>query len=639
MTGVSVGAVANDNSTGLNAWNITDQSTISGSTPIYSMPINQPASVSLAKTNGWRIVLIDRLANSFYSTAGDQYILYANSGIRYGLTWGVDVNNNLWLNPLGGSTYTVASDAFDYHTNMMCYDPVLNKVSVYFDGVCIVDNYAGQSVAGSALQFGSASTAGTASVNYNLVELDVVGATDPVVLQNPASTTNAVGQKVTFTANFTPFVDAYQWLSNGVIIAGATTNSYTTPLIDLTYNGAQYVCQALSSFGNVDTVPAILTVTTDTNLPTMTHVVASPLGDRIMITYSDDVLAATATNIANYAWVNAGVTNLSAQMLSPYTVELRCVPFVRGSNYTVRVSNVRNASNVSMTPNSPVGVFFPFLNSFASYNAGNASNAPSGPPDPMSVAGDNWSLELEIDPNDSTNAVVNDLGLGTNAWNITDGSTVSGHYGVYTLLATNAVEDEARQYGWVFTVYGRLTQSYGASFSMSAIYYDYAMNRYAMEYNLDANNNLVVGFDVVGNYTVTSDGSGMNYHLHQLVYDPASQTSSYYVDGNLVVYQIPESTVSSSVAKVIFGAISSAGEGSMNYNLVDVSAVVNPFVNAAQSGSNFQIAYRGILEATTQLGSGAVWTPVATNLTSGTNVYSVPTSSYQQQYFRCINLP
>ena len=62
-------------------------------------------------------------------------------------------------------------------------------------------------------------------MNYNLVQLDVVAATLPVVTLNPRSTTNAVGQTVTFTAGFTPFVDAFQWLSNGVIIAGAASTN------------------------------------------------------------------------------------------------------------------------------------------------------------------------------------------------------------------------------------------------------------------------------------------------------------------------------------------------------------------------------------------------------------------------------
>jgi hypothetical protein len=98
-------------------------------------------------------------------------------------------------------------------------------------------------------------------MNYNLVQLDVVGATQPVVLLNPASTTIGVGQKATFTAAFTPFVNSYQWLSNGVVIAGATTTNYTTGFVTASANGAQYSLRALSALGNVETTAAVLVAT------------------------------------------------------------------------------------------------------------------------------------------------------------------------------------------------------------------------------------------------------------------------------------------------------------------------------------------------------------------------------------------
>src|ERR1017187_2024104 len=178
----------------------------------------------------------------------------------------MDGSGNLFVNPVGASTYTVTSDALSYHTNMMVYNPATKAVAVYFDGRLLVDNYAGQVLAVTGMTFGSASSAGKGSMNYNLVQLDVVAATQPVVTLNPQSSMNAVGQTVTFTANFTPFVNSYQWLSNGVIIAGATATNYTTPFITAdasgsTYNGAQYSCRALSALGNVETAPATLTLT------------------------------------------------------------------------------------------------------------------------------------------------------------------------------------------------------------------------------------------------------------------------------------------------------------------------------------------------------------------------------------------
>jgi hypothetical protein len=629
VAGFSVAAVLDDNATGLNAWNITDSTTATG-TPNYSMAVGQAASMNLALSNGWRIVTRNRLVSNYGTTTADQYLLYYNPGVRYGLSWGMDVNGNLWLNPLGGSTYTVTSDALSYHTNMMVYNPATKAVSVYFDGRLIVDNYAGQALAGNGLTFGSASSAGKGSMNYNLVQLDVVGATRPVVLQNPASTTNGVGQKVTFVANFSPFVNAFQWLSNGVVIAGATATNYTTGFIDSSYNGVQYTCRALSALGNVDTAAAVLTVTTDVTPPFIVAAKASLLGDRISITYSEPVMELYATNIANYTWVNAGVTNISAQLMDPVTVELRAGPFVRGGNYAVLVSNVRDVSNLIITPNSPASVIIPSLSPLARYDAGDTTTAPSGPPDPTSPTGGNWSVTSWSDPNLTVTAVTDDSGTGLNAWQVRDASSLYNYANYTQQLATN-VQDNARAYGWMLTVRGRMPENFGSSVDQFALFSDYNANRFVLGFNLDANNNLVVGANP-GNYTVTSNGSGMNYHLHQMVYDPASATASYYFDGTLIARGFSANIVAN--PSVLWGSASGLGQGTMNYNLVDFSTVYGPLLSIVRNGPNIDVSYRGILQTATNLGNPTVWTSVATNSSSGTSVYSIPVSSQSCEFFR-----
>jgi hypothetical protein len=86
VAGLSVAAVTDDNSTGFNAWNITDSTTATG-TPNYSMAIDQN-SINLAQTNGWRIVLRSPLVDNYGNTLTDHYLLYYNLGVRYGLSWG-----------------------------------------------------------------------------------------------------------------------------------------------------------------------------------------------------------------------------------------------------------------------------------------------------------------------------------------------------------------------------------------------------------------------------------------------------------------------------------------------------------------------------------------------------------------------
>jgi hypothetical protein len=86
VSGISVGPVANDNGTGLNAWNNTDSITTSGFAT-DSMPIAQN-SVNLPQTNGWRIIVRERFVDAFGTpaTGADQYILYYTPSNRYGLS-------------------------------------------------------------------------------------------------------------------------------------------------------------------------------------------------------------------------------------------------------------------------------------------------------------------------------------------------------------------------------------------------------------------------------------------------------------------------------------------------------------------------------------------------------------------------
>jgi hypothetical protein len=296
---VSVGPVANDNGTGLNAWNITE--TINGTgAATYSMAIDQD-SINLSQSNGWRIVVRDRFVDSFLTTGQDQFVFYYISGIRYGLTWTLDASTNLLIHMAGGTSYIVASepDAHSYHTSMMVYNPATKSAALYFDGRLIFDNYTGALVAGRGVLFGSGSASQKASINYNLVQLDVVGATQPVVLQNPASITKNIGEQATFTAVFTPFVNSYQWLSNGVVIAGATATNYTTGFIDSSYNGVQYKCRALSALGNVETAAATLTVTD--NGPQVLSVLSVLTLQHVRVTFSAMVDPTSATNLANYS--------------------------------------------------------------------------------------------------------------------------------------------------------------------------------------------------------------------------------------------------------------------------------------------------------------------------------------------------
>jgi hypothetical protein len=643
--GFSAGPLTDDNGTGYNAWQISDNNIANGTGGWdYRLSIDQ-ASKNLARANGWRFVVRSRLADNFFSTGPDQLAVYGESSTsRYLLFFSINSSGALVMQALGFN-YIVAdaSTARDYHTHVLAYDPVTAKTSYYFDGRLIMNNYPAQAAGGyDGIAFGSGSANGAGAMNYNLVQFDVVGGAQPVVTLQPKSSTNGVGQKVTFTAGFSPFVSTYQWLSNDVIIAGATSSSYTTPFITLGYDGSQFKCRALHALGNVETTPATLRVTSDTTPPFVTLTKGSLLLDHVRITYSEPVQESYATNLANYVWSKPGVTNIAARLMDPLTVELRTTPFLANSNYTVLISNVRDTSNLSIAANTPASFLVPAMATLARYYAGNTTDTPNGPPDPTSPAGGSWSLRLDPDANITTNAVVNDFGTGLHAWQVRDASTVFGHFCQYSMPVNTNLLQSANRCGWVLTVFGSMPEDLFSPPALYVQYGDQTSTRYLMNFDLDEAEDLVAGLwttntSAFNNYTVTTGSTGLStYHLHQVVYEPTTASASYYCDGNLISSGWTPGAYAdtNSVAGVWWGAAASANLGSMNFNLVQFQAVEFPSVAITSNGTNITVQYRGVLEAATQLGSPTSWTALATNTASAGGTYSAPVASPPQRYFR-----
>jgi hypothetical protein len=645
--GLTFSAVTNDISTGLNAWKVRDQSASAG-TLVYRLPIDS-ASDALARDNGWRLLVNARMVANFGATSPSSVVRYNRGGWRYGIWFHLTASGDLTAQLLGITTvYTLTAlgtGTAAYHTHVLVFDPATGTASYYFDGQPIIKNYAGESdTTEDGLTFGAASSAGQGEINFNRVQFDVVGGTPPVVTLNPQSSTNGVGQKVTFTAGFTPFVGAYQWLSNGVIIAGATNNVYTTGYITLLMDGTQYKCRALHALGNVETTTATLTVTSDTTPPTIANAKGSLLLDRVTIAYSEPVLENYATNIANYVWSLPGVTNISAKLLDPLTVELRTTPQQGGSNYTILVSNVRDSSNLIITPNSPATFKTATLLTQARYYAGNTTDAPAGPPDPTSPAGGNWTLRFDSDPGLSTNAVADDLSTGWHAWQVRDASTQNADLFIqYTFPFTTNIYQAAGENGWIMSVRSRVAESFGtaAPGALQAQYDDNNFWRYRMAFDQNTAGNLTVGLWRPSGYlnlVVTSDGmGGLAYHLHQVVYNPATTNASYYFDGELVTNNWAGGATASGMPGLYWGASATANEGCMNFNLVEFKSVEpppKPFVAIGLNGANIEVRYTGILDMATQLGNPTAWTSVATNNTEVTNTYTILVGAQTKQYFR-----
>ena len=85
----------------------------------------------------------------------------------------------------------------------------------------------------------------------------------PLITTQPSSSGVTVGQAATFNVQAIGGASpAYQWLRNGVEIAGATTSRYTTPPVTAADNGATFAVRVSNSAGSITSVAGTLTVDT-----------------------------------------------------------------------------------------------------------------------------------------------------------------------------------------------------------------------------------------------------------------------------------------------------------------------------------------------------------------------------------------
>lgn len=639
--GMAAGPVLNDAGTGSNAWMITDQN-ISATSGIldYRMAID-PASDEFARTNGWRLVAICRMSSDFGGGASP-LVLYSHPGQprRYGLLFDLDGNGSLTASLLGAATYTLPGDPGAYHTHMIAYNPQTASAAYYFDGQLVTDSYTGQANAAyDGLVFGVGSSGGSGEMAFNRVQLDVAGGSRPVFTSQPQDSVNGVGQRVTFSVAAAPFVAAWQWLSNNVIIPGAISNSYTTPFVTLGMGGAQYKARAIHPLGDVESQPATLTVTSDIQAPMVAGARGSPLLDRVYIAFSEPVQPQQATNIANYSWGNAGVTNLFATMLDPLTVQLRTSAQESASNYVVLLRNIRDTSNLVISNNTPASFRSPRLVTLARYDAGTTVTRPGGPPDPATAEGGSWLAVLGSDPGLVTNAIIDDLATGLHAWQVSDETTGGAQFIQYNKPFTPEQNAALRANGWVMSIRGRFVEDFGSSYTIMAQHGAASGQRELLWFDRDANGDLVsrMAVGAGGTDAILTSGTigAWDYHLHQLVFDPAATNASYYFDGRLVG-SWPGDSSAAAYPGVQWGSGSSPNLGQMNFNMVEFRMIeppTPPFVAIRGSGQNVEVLYTGILEASTSLGPQAVWSAVATNAAPPPATFPAP-ASQQSRFFR-----
>ncbi len=179
--------------------------------------------------------------------------------------------------------------------------------------------------------------------------------------REPTNTIALENATATFVAAATGVPSAqFKWQRNGVDIAGATSASYTTPILTPGDNGAQYRAIAYNTFSSATTSNATLTVVTDTTAPTLVSALSSPTLTNVTVVFSERVTIASAQNLANYSI--AGLTIISATLQADnVTVVLRTGAQTEGQSYTLQVSGIQDraaAPNTIVPTSSPFGLAY-----------------------------------------------------------------------------------------------------------------------------------------------------------------------------------------------------------------------------------------------------------------------------------------
>ena len=190
----------------------------------------------------------------------------------------------------------------------------------------------------------SNSAGAVTSSNATLTVLPALVA--PTFSAQPTPQYVEIGQSASFTATVTgtaPLI--YQWKKNGSNIAGAISNSHTTPLASLADNGAVYTLTVSNSVGTVTSNDATLSVNAAPVIATQPASQSVAAGQTVSFG-----VVAFGSGTLSYQWSKNG-TVISGATTKSYTTPATTSAY-NGAVYTVTVSNAYgtvSSSNATLT--------------------------------------------------------------------------------------------------------------------------------------------------------------------------------------------------------------------------------------------------------------------------------------------------
>jgi len=356
------GGTAVIGSTGVGSSDITASATSGGSYPTPALTSAKTYTLTVTSPQGTVVsttcvvtptpVTITPILPANQTTAPGQltFTATATGGLTDGLTWTASTgtfSGNVWTSPTVPGTYTITATSTDEPSVSVSTTSTISGPTITTEPssqhVCTGSNivlsvtasyaasyqwnFNGTPIPGATTSTYTISTAAAANAgNYTVtVTNGAASVTSAVatiavgsqITSNPASVTILPTQTGVFSVaaqGLTPFT--YQWYqipsgsSTGSAIPGATSNTYTTPPVDSSYNGAQYYATVTDSCGTtpLTSTSATLTVTTGNASPT---IITQPVGESVAPggTTTFNVVA-SGTPALSYQWyvIPAGQT-------------------------------------------------------------------------------------------------------------------------------------------------------------------------------------------------------------------------------------------------------------------------------------------------------------------------------------------
>ena len=171
--GTTEGPVTSDPVEGLDAWNISDTSTLGGSTrPYVITPTTE--QMDRAAEAGWVLSARVRVIGSPDNPDSSIYAEYASNvdslDRRFYMNLGSDANGDPIVALAGGPSVTLSGWGDGYHLYELKYDPTAGSAGLFVDGIEQVSDYAGIGNVGLArVMWGANQSNSTGTANYNYV--------------------------------------------------------------------------------------------------------------------------------------------------------------------------------------------------------------------------------------------------------------------------------------------------------------------------------------------------------------------------------------------------------------------------------------------------------------------------------------